>query len=81
MCYSLCLGLRRVGSVCGGAGGDASMLLCLLEAVEVSEVPEVMRCMLLCMLEAVEGRLGLWRRCAVCYSVCWTRRRRRRCRK
>ena len=81
MCYSLCLGLGRVGSVCEGAGGDASMLLCLLEAVEASEVPKVMRCVLLCMLEAVERRLCLRRRCAACYSICWTRRRRWRCRK
>ncbi len=58
MCYSLCLGLRRVGSVCGGAGGDASMLPCLMEAVEASEV---MRCVLFCMLEAVERRLCLRR--------------------
>ena len=46
------------------------MLLCMLEAVEgglcllnvlevleVPGVPEVMRCVLLCILEAVEGRL------------------------
>ena len=34
------------------------MPLCLLE---VSEVPEVMRCVLLCMLEAVERRFCLRR--------------------
>src|SRR6266496_3891735 len=41
--------LRRVDSVCS----------VMLEAFEVSEVPEVMRGVLLCMLEAVEGGLCL----------------------
>ena len=30
-----------------------SLLLCLLEMLEVLQVPKVMRCVLLCMLEAV----------------------------
>ena len=30
-----------------------SLLLCLLEMLEVLEVPKVMRCVLLCMLDAV----------------------------
>ena len=29
--------------------------ICLLEALEVPELPEVIRCELLCTLEAVEG--------------------------
>ncbi len=33
--------------------------LCLMEMLEVPEVPEVMRCALLCMLEAVRGGLCL----------------------
>ena len=57
----------------------------LLEALDVLDVPEVMRCVPLCMLEAMEmldvldvmHRVLLCmlevcqRRCVACYSVCW----------
>ena len=41
--------------------------LCLLDVLEVLEVPDVMRFVLLCMLEAVEGVLRLLEviRCAI----------------
>jgi len=60
VCYSVCWMMRRVGSVCGGGGGDASTLFCMLKAVEGRLWREG------CGGKAVEGGLCLWRRCAVC---------------
>lgn len=62
--------LKFAGSA-GGAGGDAALLLCIVEAMEGGfYVLVVMRCVLFFMLESIDAGsnlLGMIRGCAAIY--------------